>query len=512
MKKNQFIYNLAFSIVALIASTAINFILAPYLVKNVSAEAYGFVSLSTDFVTYLSLISVAINSMAGRFVSISLFKNDIEDANLYLSSVFITTTVISLILILPMLGTVLFINKFINISQEILIDVKFLFAFIFLNFLVTLVTSVFTVGTFVQNKLYLTSIRSAESILLRGLVIFVLFGVFKPRILFVGIATLVSGVYIALWNYWYTRKFSPNLEIKLKYFKGSAIKEVLSAGMWNTLLQVCAILSTGLNLLICNLFLNGNLMGILALSNTLPTAIVALLSSIKQVFGPPLTKQYATGVSMYDLFNKTHKIISILFCVPLGGFIVFGDIFYTMWLPDLDSKQLQILSVLSILALTVVSSTSLINNILVIQNKVKFQSIVLLGTSLINISATIILVKFTNFGVYVIPGVGSVLSILQNIVFTLPYGSKCLGQKWYKLYIPAAQNLLCVIVSCLVCLAVRWFITPNTWFSLIVICSFGALLSYSLVAMGVLSKSEKKYYFNIIKSKFFCGSKRKLSR
>lgn len=505
MTKKQFLYNLAFSIVALIASTVINFILAPYIVKNVSAEAYGFVSLSTDFVTYLSLISVAVNSMAGRFVSISLFKNDIEDANVYFSSVFITTTVISLVLILPMLGTVLFIDKFINISQEIQVDIKFLFTFIFLNFLVTLVTSIFTVGTFVQNKLYLTSIRSAESVLLRGLVIFVLFLAFKPRILFIGIATLVSGVYIALWNYRYTRKFSPNLRIKFKYFKVCAIKEVLSAGMWNTLIQVCFILSTGLNLLICNLFLGGTLMGILALSNTLPTAIVAFLSSFKQVFTPALMKQYATGVSMYDLFKKTHKIISILFCIPLGGFIVFGDIFYSLWVHDLDSRQLQILSVLSILPLTIFASTTLINTIFVIQNRVKFQSMVLLGFGIIDLFTMIILVKFTKIGVYIIPGGSSVLNILQNIIFTLPYGSKCLGKKWYELYVPAAQNLLCVIATCLICLVVRWFITPNTWGSFIIICAFSAVLSYIVVGMGMLSKSEKKYYFHVIKSKLLGG-------
>lgn len=505
MTKKQFLYNLTFSIVALIASTAINFILAPYIVKNVSAEAYGFIALSTDFVTYLTLISVAINSMAGRFVSISMFKNDIEDANVYLSSVFITTVAISSVLFLPMLGTVLFIDKFINISQVIKMDIKLLLAFIFLNFLVTLVTTVFTVGTFVQNKLYLTSIRSAESVFLRGLIIFVLFLLFKPRIFFVGIATLLSGVYIALWNYRYTRKLFPNLKIKIKYFKGRAIKEVLSAGIWNTLTQFCVILSSGLNLLICNKFLNGTIMGVLALSNTLPVAIGSLLASIKQVFGPTLMKHYATGVSMYDLFDKTNKIISILFCVPLGGFFVFGDVFYSLWLPDLDSMQLQTLSILGVLPLTIVASTSLINTIFVIQNKMKVQSMVLLGVSVINLCATIVLVKYTNYGVYVMPGVNAFLSILHNIIFTLPYGSKCLEQKWFRLYIPAVRNLLCVIATCLVCLAVRSLITPTSWSSFIAICAFCALLSYIVVIMGVLSKSEKKYYFYAIKNKLFGG-------
>ena len=65
-------------IVAFVVNFAINFFLTPFILDNVGREAYGFVSLGNNFVNYASLASAALNSMAGRFISIRIQKKDFE--------------------------------------------------------------------------------------------------------------------------------------------------------------------------------------------------------------------------------------------------------------------------------------------------------------------------------------------------------------------------------------------------------------------------------------------------
>ena len=69
--KIRFFINLVASLFQFIISMGIGFILTPYIVQNVSVEAYGFVGLTNNMVGYASLLTIALNSVAGRFITIS---------------------------------------------------------------------------------------------------------------------------------------------------------------------------------------------------------------------------------------------------------------------------------------------------------------------------------------------------------------------------------------------------------------------------------------------------------
>ena len=56
--------NIIWSIVAILVNTAINFCVVPYVSENVGVEAYGFVTLANTLITYIDVISVALNSFA----------------------------------------------------------------------------------------------------------------------------------------------------------------------------------------------------------------------------------------------------------------------------------------------------------------------------------------------------------------------------------------------------------------------------------------------------------------
>ena len=73
--------NLISSIIVFIVSMGINFFLTPFILKSLGNEAYGFVGLSNAIVSYAAVITVAINSVSGRFVAYEWHRGDIERAN-----------------------------------------------------------------------------------------------------------------------------------------------------------------------------------------------------------------------------------------------------------------------------------------------------------------------------------------------------------------------------------------------------------------------------------------------
>ena len=191
-KNKQLIINLITTIFVLLINTLINFGLSSYIVEKIGEEAYGFISLATNFVSFATIFTTALNSMCSRFITIDIHKKNMKSANEYFTSVLFANALIILFLIVPSLIMILYLEKFIKISPNLIVDVKLLFTFIFLNFFVTLISGVFTIATYCKNKLYLSSLRQAESYIVKLLVILGLFIFFKPEVFYVGVATFIS--------------------------------------------------------------------------------------------------------------------------------------------------------------------------------------------------------------------------------------------------------------------------------------------------------------------------------
>ena len=82
MQKNkQLIINLVTTIFVLLINTVINFGLSSYIVEKIGEEAYGFISLATNFVSYATIFTTALNSMCSRFITIDIHQNNKDSAN-----------------------------------------------------------------------------------------------------------------------------------------------------------------------------------------------------------------------------------------------------------------------------------------------------------------------------------------------------------------------------------------------------------------------------------------------
>lgn len=491
----QLVINMSASFVAYGVSLFISFFLSPYIVRTIGVEANGFVGLANNFVSYAGIITIALNSLAGRFITISLTRGDEEAANRYFTSVFFANLVIALVLGLIGGIIIVFLDQLINIPAALLTDVRWLFTFVFLNCILSVVGSVFTVATFARNKLYLSSLREIEANLARALCIIGLFALGTPRVSFLGAASLLSGGYTMIRNIRYTRLLLPEIRVRRKHFDFRAVWELVTSGIWNTINRLGQILIDGLDLLITNLFVDAAAMGILGLAKTVPNLISGLMGSIVGVFSPNYTILYAE--EKYDellaQIKQSMKIMGVITNIPIIILLACGQEFFANWQPTLDPKMLNLLSILTIGCLIFSGGINCLYGIFTVVNRMKANSLVVLAGGAVSTLLVLFLVRTTDLGVYAVAGVSTAVSIIRNLVFTAPYGAKCLNQKWYIFYPEIFKPVVFVVVSVPICLAVLPMIPLAGWLGFFSKAAVSGILALAVGFWIVLNKKDRSF-------------------
>src|SRR5699024_453283 len=130
-------------------------------------------------------ITLALNSMASRFITIEIAKRNYSRAKEYFSSVFYSNVLLAFILSLPMIVIVYKINSFLNVPSDLVKEVKILFALVFIAMIITIFTSVFGVATFAKNRLDLKSYGEIVQSIIKISLYIALFSFFKPSLIFI---------------------------------------------------------------------------------------------------------------------------------------------------------------------------------------------------------------------------------------------------------------------------------------------------------------------------------------
>lgn len=500
-KNQQLIINMVASIVAVFVNMGINFLLSPYIVESVGAEAYGFVHIGNNLISYFSIITIALNSMASRFISISVFSNNIDEAREYYTSSFFTN-VLFCVVFLPVLVVFIFnLEKIMNISPHLVNDVKMLITFMTLNFLLGLLCTNLGVSFYVRNKLYISSLINIAGYVLKAALLWLLFTFGDKKVAFIGLATLGTTLFIQIWNAYYKKTLIPELYVKKAYYCFDKVKTLVSSGIWNSITRIGSLLQEGLDLIIADIMIGAENMGILAVAKTIPSAINSLLGTMIASFMPNLTELYANNKTeelKHDI-KQSMKIIGMIINIPIALLIGFGDVFYKLWVPSQDAELLQQLSIITIAPWIVMGQATIIHNIFTVVNKIKINSILVCTTGALNVVIVYILLKKSSLGLFAVAGVSSILSIVRNLTYTVPFGAIYIKCPWYTFYPEIGKSIVAVIVTSTISIALKKSMTDCTWLDLIIYGLIAGIVGLIFNYLFVLNKEDRNYVSNKIR-------------
>lgn len=489
------------NIIACLVNIGIGFFLTPYVVNNIGSDAYGFVTLANNFTGYASILVIALNSMAGRFITIEYQRKNYDEANKYFMAVICGNIFMCILLLLPIIICVARLDSFLKISSNLLLDVQILFGYIFIAFLVSLCNAAFSTATFVTNRKDIEAKRNIESYLLKAIVLVVLFRMFEPHVYYVGIATILTSLYILCMNIYYTKKLIPEFRISILAFEFSKVKVLVKAGIWNLIVRVSSILSEGLDLLVANLFIGSQEMGILAVAKTLPSVISTLVGTVSGVFMPSYMIAYAKNdkEELISRMRQSMIILGIISNVCLVVLIVVGKDFYRLWVPEENENVLQLLSILTISGMTINGGVQCVYNIFTVVNKLKAVSVVSIICNVINVLVVIILLNTTDLGVFAIASVSSVFLIIRSLFFSIPYAAHCVEIDIRIFMKPVLLNLLALLVCSLIGNTFKMSFELTQWWRVI---AFSGILSIIVIGVSLLlmtNRNEKQNLFFLIK-------------
>ncbi|OPA72201.1 polysaccharide biosynthesis protein [Campylobacter pinnipediorum subsp. caledonicus] len=500
------ILNLSSSIIVFLVSFGINFFLTPYIVQSLGNEAYGFIGLCNAIISYAYVITLSINSVSSRFVAYEWHKNNFEKSNTYYSSVLIVNIFFSLIVAISAIFFILNINYFLNIPQHLLYDVKLTFIFYFINFCVLLFNGVLSVCAFVTDKLYIISIRNAISSILFACVIYLLFYLLKPMISYLAICALISSVFVFCATFFVSKKIAPDLNFSLFKFDFLSIKELFYSGIWSSFSALNRVLLNGTDLFICNVFLNSNLVGILAISKVAPLILESFVAQISAIFSPKFIKFYSAKKIKRLIFEIRFamKIVAFIAGVPIAIFIVFAKDFYTLWLSFKSIDEISFIYQISMIAVVPIILISYLFPLLNIDNttnQLKRPAIVNIVFGISTIFTQILLLKFTDYGLIGVVCVLCVFYSLRILFFDLLNGALNLNLKLYTFYIIYIKHIFTFFILLVFYFCISKFIDIKDWFDFVFNIFFIVLLGYFINLFLLFSKKERKKMFLQIKSK-----------
>lgn len=496
LKKNETIqtmFNLASGILAMLVNLCITFFLSGFIVENLGEEANGFTQLANNFVTYASLLTVAFNSMAGRFMSIYYHQGKHGQVKSYYSTVLICNFVLVAVLAPIAFYVIQNLDSLLVIENADVTDVKILFTCVFFNLFVNLFVSAASLSMFVTNTLYYQNLLNLMRYVLNGALLLIAFSFLPARIYYVSLAAfLLTAASVPVIN-GIKRHVMPKLKFSHRDFQPQAVKEMFSSGIWNTVNQCGNMLMTGLDLLLCNLFISPSAMGLLSVAKTVPNAIFNMAGILNTNFAPSVTINWARGdqTQLLKELRASMKVSSVMLSISIITFLSFGVEFYMLWMPSLDAKTLTMLSFLTCMAFIPWAGPQALYNVFTAANRLKVNSIAFTATGVLNIFVVYAALKFTDLGVVAIAGTSSALTIIRNLAVTAPYIAKLLGLKWYEFYKDVWISMGCCLINFAAAALVKQIYVPKNYIGLFMAVAMTCLISILADFYFILNKEEQ---------------------
>lgn len=508
MNKKNTVINVSAALITFFVQIFISFWLSPFLIDQLGEEAYGFVNLANNFVSYASLVTVAVNSMSCRYISVEYNSNKIENAKKYFCSVFFVNIILYAFIFII---SVIFISKLefiINITPKLIAQVKLTFLLSFVNMGTSMVGTVYTAAAFSKNKMHFTSIIQVISNVLKTILIYLLFTFLPVKVYFLSLATLMAGIWTLIGNYKITKKLFKDFNISIELFDCNKVITLVKSGFWVLISNISNLLLNGFDLLLSNLFISNVVMGRLSLAKQIPYAISSGLGIFANIFSSSLTMVYASksNLNLVTEAKMQLRILTMFFTVPFAGIIVFGIDFLKLWLSNLsysisDINEIYLLMIIMLIDIIVSTYMYSIHSLFIAIDKVKQYSVVLFFSSIMSIIITLILLNYTQLGVFAIAGTSTIILGISHAVIVPAMISKLLNIPIYTFWVSEIKSWITLFCIIILFIFLKNFTNMSSWSNFFVNIVWIAVFGYIISCLFILNKKEKTSILKRIKLK-----------
>lgn len=475
------------------------------IVKNLPISDYGIYILAGSLVAYLGVLDAGITNSTARFIAkYKELEGKAGGGNFVgfiFKNVLILAFFISCLSWLIYFSFDYFLSKTINTQQIGLLKDIWFFS---VSILILSVFNNFVIGYSAGNEKFIFNrLVIIIKCLVRVLAIYLIFNNIPSVIILLKI-DLVIMVVVLFFNFFYTYFF---LKMRLHFRAIERVKkvELYQYSSWILVFLLATQLQWQSGQIIAAKYLSSDASAIYGVGVMLGTYYGAFASAISGVFLARATKMaYQKGISANEINEITARIGKLILMVLLpilGGFILFGKSFISLWIGDAFQQSWDI-ALLIMIGYTIPLITAFASQFAEGKGLFRYRSLLYLISALIGIVSSIFLLKNISvlglgFGIFIGLCVNSILLIFYYH-FIIKVNMILFFNKIRILVIPA---LLSVLIGrfLMSVIAVYDFNASHTWYGLMLSGIIYILIYLLMIFLFSFSKDEKKAIINNFK-------------
>ena len=500
--KQQLPRNMFLHVLSFITNIVVGLCLVPYLIGHLGLAAYGLIPIAGMMTKYVALVSRSISIAVARFLTIALQRDDVAEANTIFNTAFFSYLAIGIVQI-PIFGLIVYkANAIFSIPQELYQDAIILLVCSAASFLINLVSSVFSVPMYANNRLDLSRSLEIGRQLIRVTGVVTMFLAFGPALRYVGYVDLVNTVAVCMVRIGIGKHLAPSLRVARRYFDWRKVRQLTGMGGWLLVNHIGILFFLRTDIWVCNRFVSAEAAGDYAAISQWLVLIRMSAGMISGVVAPMMIIYYAQGEieNLIRLSKLSVRLLSFFLAIPISVICVFSSTLLGLWLGQ-SFVRLSPLMLMMLCPLVTCLGVSTLFNIKTALNKVKWPGLVTLAGGIVNIFLAILFAKHFNWGIYGVAIARAITLILRNAFFLQIYSAVVLGQKWYTFLKSSLSGMLFFGVLMSFSYFIGHYVHPTSWGGLALASSIPAIVGLAL-AWFLLPKRDRQLITELIPPKF----------
>lgn len=500
--KKNLLVNVGTNVLTVAVIALIGIWLTPYLIQHLGVAVYSMVPLVSQIVAYFGLFTLLLTSVVGRFVALSIDKGDYEKSNIYFNSAFFTLLILCSLMLIPAIITAVFLPRIFQVPKGYETATSWLFLLVILSAFFAALTSPFLVSTFVTHRFYLNNLAQIISRFLQIAIIVLCFIYLSASLKYVGLGHCGMMLFVLVCSIFLTRYLTPQLHISCRSFKWYALREMGVMGTWMIIDQLGALLYYSTALVLINLFLGPEQGGRYAPVLQWVLLLRVLAPALSGVFAPVAFDFIAKGDLKTLSFQtkRAIKFMGLLLALPTGLICGLSQPLLQRWLGHAftDLSGLMLLLIAPQVALMAVNPLYNINRGM---NKVRVPAFATLGGGLTNLILSVLLLHYTDLGLYGV-ALASIFSFTARNIFFMPmYTASITGQQLTVFVKSVLPGVIMVPVVALAgwCLSRSFNLASYPY--LILSGMFISIMYVPVCFTFMLNRGEKSFLWSLIGQK-----------
>ncbi|MDM5299513.1 MATE family efflux transporter [Bacillus pumilus] len=487
-----FLYNISANLITFVLMMLMSVCLTPYIVHTLGVEAFGLIHLTQNMINYLSVITASLSAVVVRFFSVAAHKGEMEKAQSYLASYFVSAILLSISLFSACLLLSKQLVDWLHVPGHLAQDTQIAFIFGGLLFMLNFVMSGIGAAPFYANKLYISSAGQAVQMFCRALSIVLLFTFATPNIWHIPLAAVIGSIAAMGFALYYFKKLIPWFSFKWRYVSLSSSLTLVRSGVWHSFEQMGILLFLQIDLLMTNLLMGAEATGQYAAILQFPLLLRTLAGTLAVVFAPTITKFYSNqdeeGLVQYAA--KAIKWSGLFVAFPaalLGGLagplmqLWLGPAYEELkWLLMIHAAYLCV--TLMFLPLTYVPTAF---------NRLKVPAVVTLVLGVSNVLLAYGLTQVFQLGLYGIASAGAVVLLIKNVMFLPFYTSKITKQRRAIFYKQTAVPFMGGLFIWGICAGIQLVYQVTSWGEMLCIGGICFILYMGYLYLFAGTKQER---------------------